>query len=398
MIRKILFCTLIALLSACSTVIELPETSANYNWGISFFTPQTAIYAVNDSLARLFFQIDLKRLNAQSKDSSSMYPLQLSLFRFNTAQTITIDSTERRINLKADSAYHSFTNYLNIPLTTQCTSILEVAFRQPQLSIDDRRYLLLDSAFSVHHAHYCLLENQQFYFASFLRNNQTYTIRSERFKISHKRYVDTLFMAAEAPYSEENQSTNTFSHARIDTAINFKPHTGMVQCFGHDSSLICSFYCGDSLFPQLSKPQDMLNPLIYIQKNVALHRNAKITLDAFWYKLAKQDAEHARELIRVFYNRVQMANTLFTSFKEGWKTDRGMIYIMFGLPTKISYETSAERWTYESDDKRPVLSFVFKRCYRFQNRNDYQLERSQQYTSAWKEAQNSWNNGTVFIY
>ena len=41
--------------------------------------------------------------------------------------------------------------------------------------------------------------------------------------------------------------------------------------------------------------------------------------------------QKAKSLIAIYYNRIQNANLHFTTFKEGWKTDRGMIYVVFGL-------------------------------------------------------------------
>ena len=36
-----------------------------------------------------------------------------------------------------------------------------------------------------------------------------------------------------------------------------------------------------------------------------------------------------------YYRRVRFANEEFTQYKDGWKTDRGMIYILFGPPNQV---------------------------------------------------------------
>jgi hypothetical protein len=36
-----------------------------------------------------------------------------------------------------------------------------------------------------------------------------------------------------------------------------------------------------------------------------------------------------------YYRRVAFANRSFTTFRDGWKTDRGMVYIILGPPDEI---------------------------------------------------------------
>jgi hypothetical protein len=46
-----------------------------------------------------------------------------------------------------------------------------------------------------------------------------------------------------------------------------------------------------------------------------------------------------------YYRRIEFANTNFTSYIEGWRTDRGMVYITLGPPNDI------ERHPFESESK-----------------------------------------------
>jgi GWxTD domain-containing protein len=47
------------------------------------------------------------------------------------------------------------------------------------------------------------------------------------------------------------------------------------------------------------------------------------------------DPKKARKAAALYYRRVAAANQLFSNYKEGWKTVRGMIYILFGSPSFI---------------------------------------------------------------
>jgi GWxTD domain-containing protein len=53
----------------------------------------------------------------------------------------------------------------------------------------------------------------------------------------------------------------------------------------------------------------------------------------------------ARRTIRAYYRRVTQANMLFTSYKEGWKTDMGMVISSFGKPDQINKTKDKEVWT-----------------------------------------------------
>ncbi|NJK87334.1 MAG: GWxTD domain-containing protein [Bacteroidales bacterium] len=101
-------------------------------------------------------------------------------------------------------------------------------------------------------------------------------------------------------------------------------------------------------FPHIRTPQELIEPLAYLSNSVEYNEmknatNKKIVVDNFW--LGKtDDMDRARELIRIYYNRVFLANYYFTTFKPGWKTDRGMIYIIYGPPQATYRSITNEKW------------------------------------------------------
>jgi len=108
------------------------------------------------------------------------------------------------------------------------------------------------------------------------------------------------------------------------------------------------------------------------------------------------DLASARELIRVYYNRVFYANLYFSSYKEGWKTDRGMIYIIFGPPRMLERDSEKETWTYFSRKGGNTAIFEFNRKENQFTNLDYQLERNTNSSSFWREAIESWRKGKVY--
>ena len=92
----------------------------------------------------------------------------------------------------------------------------------------------------------------------------------------------------------------------------------------------------------MNTPEAMIEPLAYLatpdeMEDMRSSPKPKIALDEFWIKCGS-NVDKARELIRIYYTRVLYANFYFTSYKEGWRTERGMIYIIYGPPDKV-YKT-----------------------------------------------------------
>jgi GWxTD domain-containing protein len=55
----------------------------------------------------------------------------------------------------------------------------------------------------------------------------------------------------------------------------------------------------------------------------------------FWDSKDPTEQSPTNELMDEYYRRVAFANRSFTTFREGWKTDRGMVYIILGPPDEI---------------------------------------------------------------
>jgi GWxTD domain-containing protein len=72
----------------------------------------------------------------------------------------------------------------------------------------------------------------------------------------------------------------------------------------------------------------------------------------FWNKRDPDPQTTRNELMEEYYHRIEYANRNFTHYLEGWRTDRGMVYIRFGAPENIErhpFETNSrpyEVWHY----------------------------------------------------
>ena len=102
------------------------------------------------------------------------------------------------------------------------------------------------------------------------------------------------------------------------------------------------------------------------------------------------NTERARNLMRNYFKRVEWANYYFTSYKEGWKTDRGMIYILFGLPEEVYKFSDREVWNFKSPSLK--VTFTFVKSSTLFDPDNYVLIREKKFQETWYEKVDLWRN------
>lgn len=157
--------------------------------------------------------------------------------------------------------------------------------------------------------------------------------------------------------------------------------------------------CFDEDYPKITTAEDLLESIRYLttRQEYDKIRNSKDTkqaVDDFWIQMAG-NKERARVLIRNYYSRVQLANRFFTSYLEGWKSDRGLIFIIFGPPGTIYRTNDSENWNYTQNYYYGTLNFTFDKLNNPFTDNDYKLRRSNYYEMPWYRAVDSWRDGRV---
>ncbi|MFC1553907.1 GWxTD domain-containing protein [candidate division KSB1 bacterium] len=65
------------------------------------------------------------------------------------------------------------------------------------------------------------------------------------------------------------------------------------------------------------------------------HQNKLTLFNTIWKQRDPTPETPRNELRDEYFRRVRYSNSQFSFFNEGWKSDRGMIYILFGAPTEI---------------------------------------------------------------
>ena len=160
-------------------------------------------------------------------------------------------------------------------------------------------------------------------------------------------------------------------------------------------------YTSDENFPGVSSSDDMIDCARYIMSREEFEscKNApdkKKAIDNFWLNIGGSN-ERARELLKRYYNRVREANRQFSSYTQGWKTDRGMIFIVFGRPVNTYKSRKDEIWVYGNEANPATLRFVFNKAQNPYSDNDFVMERSQFYKEPWHTAVDFWRQGHVYL-
>ncbi|WP_290875766.1 GWxTD domain-containing protein [Gracilimonas sp.] len=161
---------------------------------------------------------------------------------------------------------------------------------------------------------------------------------------------------------------------------------------------------GDN-YPLVQSPRELAEPLIYIMEpqeyeqlmRINSNDSLKATVDRFWLTNI-QNSSLARSVISLYYHRVEEANKLFSNFKEGWKTDMGMVYILFGPPFYQTKSLNEIRWAYSYDLNVPEYNFIFRRnksrsdVYPFEH---YVLQRDNVYFQLEYRVRQLWLSGGI---
>ena len=152
-------------------------------------------------------------------------------------------------------------------------------------------------------------------------------------------------------------------------------------------------------FPNVPSYEEMVDMVAYIStrkehESLLAAENKKIALDQYWINMVK-DAEKAKALIREYFRQVEFANILFTDYKEGWMTDRGMIYIVLGSPQEVYFNADRETWIYDGLNSNSKITLTFARVKNILTPNYYVLNRSRSYQPEWFKSITLWRSGSM---
>jgi len=421
----IVFSTLMSCRSTKKVAVDTKDLSYIYNPTRSSFRPGYFINTLSDESAILtvrFLSNDLffSEANPEGVPTAGVV-INVKLFLADQGRILD-DTISYNLNIIKDAGKREY--IYNIPLKIQ-----EGNKYLAEIKILDRLRMMVSQAFIPFNT-LSPLNKYNFISVGYFNKNQLFSqvLRVDEYinLLYSRQPADSLYISYFKPFGEIPdppsmmlpQKTVDYDPIRVvalpysDTLPIMLPREGIFLCSVdrniREGYALMNF--GPS-YPNMTTPEEMIEPLIYLAPAFEIEQmrsssKPKLALDDFWVKYGG-NIEKARELIRIFYTRVVYANVYFTSFTEGWRTERGMIYVIYGPPDKVYKNTEGESWGYRKpvvksswggrySVKEEYLFFNFKQRENVFSDNDFYLSRNETLVTYWDQAILSWRKGIVF--
>lgn len=413
----ILFAIVLFLLS-CSTQQKTKQSANNnlYQKNETELKANYLVYHINDSISQLFYTVSNDVLLYKKRDSSQFFfsDLKIELIISTTDnQVVQNDTAFKTIYDKQKEAvvsqlngnfYFRLKHGKNYNLKINAIDYNKNTFYTQHVYIDkstnqSRQNFLITNTFNEVQFYSYFKPGERIFIES-VRNNAT------KFDID---YFNSNFKIALPPFT--NNTISKFSYTPDSSFIlqqtNNKfeitlPQKGFYHLKTNTETKDgVSLFVYETTFPKIKNEMQMILATRYIMakkefENCLNNPNKKAGIDHFWLEIAGNN-DRARELIRKYYTRVQGANELFTSYQEGWKTDRGMIYTVFGAPTKVLKQQNRETWIYGDLSNPTSVQFNFIKIINPFTDNDFKLERDEVYKERWYQAVDMWRQGKIYL-
>ena len=388
-----------------------------YMPGLNLIDPAYRVFHKNDTLTEVHFRLNSANILYTKKRGDTAFSANI-LIHYELVNSATKALT--------DSASISFTDFRKnkkqklldgtLPIKTLPNHTYDLVVTVNDLTRNHyiKKKITVNRSDIYNNQNYLMLDsNKAVVFKNHFNSNEKVIIKKNEnnpAKSITLKYYNTELPIAKPPFSIDNP----------DEAIVFKPQLISQLDFDSTNHLeyivkekgLYHFQTSEDIktgptlfnfqehFPKVKNPENMIGPMRYIstKKEYVLltdSEDKKLAVDYHWLNLAGS-SERARTLIKEFYTRVESANNYFTSYLEGWKTDRGIIYIIYGSPNVVYKNSEYENWIYGEENNMMSISFTFHQVKNPASTNDYSLSRSPMFKSSWFRAVDSWRNGRVY--
>jgi GWxTD domain-containing protein len=390
--------------------ISLFDISYLYNSERDFTDLKCQVYHVTDTTSVAFVSVSLSDLAYERPPYGGQYQAQYEISYRLMASYESRDILDSVTYRYADSANFGkeveIIHDLNIPAEFGQNYILAVELRDVFRKEEIKDFIPVYKSNRNNQQNFLALTRaRRPLFRSYLREEEQVKIRvndrSHRYLFVRAYFRD--FPVARPPFVQERKTSfnygadSTFVLGIFDGETNYfdLPREGFyhfqTDTVSKQGFTLYRFYEG---FPALITAEHLREPLRYITTKkeydeIMAGGDRKAAVDNFWLSSAGNELR-ARNLIQKYYSGVQEANEFFTSYLEGWRTDRGMIYIIFGKPDVVYRGLQQEEWIYGEPEHRNSLRFTFVQVQNPFSYNDYMLLRSATLKDPWYMKVQTW--------
>lgn len=413
----LLFLLIFGIFSACvtyTTTISNRNIADIYRPNSTPLHPDYKIYHKNDSSSLLiarFFPLELL-FNQANEQQSFNARMKLHYRIFNSYSDMTLsDSASITYLLDKKNIDNEFITHLPVKMVKGKKYLIYIVATDILRKRSSSTFLEVDKTNEDNDQNFSLISTdvQLPFFRNFFRKEEKIGIRYNKKAVDSLLfyYYSTNANLPPPPFSTIpivgfNPEADSIWKLPLNRDLTLKPEKeGLYFCkvdtVAKTGITILNF--GED-YPRIKKPRNLLEPLQYLcsskeYKKITTQKNAKLALDGFWLK-AGRTKERAKELIRIYYSRVKFANLYFSSFTQGWRTDRGMIYVIYGPPTQVFKKDNSETWVYGTSQNLKRINFSFHKIENPYTTEYYQLKRIPSYRTSWFEAIDSWRGGRAF--
>jgi len=391
-----------------------------YDPSSSRIHPQIKVHNYTDSTSLLIELLKTKELLFNQANSENKLLSQVrviyNLYDLNNRQSL-VDSSTTTFKFEKDAEKKNERIEIEINSSTGNNYLLEVITTDLNRNSTAYSFLRIDRTKENGSLDYIFFnkDNDKSYLDFYLKPEQHFGLKH------YKKNIDSLFISffeydfsvPLAPYKLDTLIDNieipdTNWVCYLDS-INYKNFNkeGIYYFSESENQKITSnglslFNFGNK-FPVIRTPEELAKPLEYLgglDSTTAYDSTGKLlklAIDNFWLEKAN-NMDKSRELVKAYYNRVMLANKYFTSYKKGWQTDRGMIYIVYGLPDYLFKSGDEERWIYNPQGIGTGIEFSFKYKESPFTYNHFVLDRDKIKVTGWDDAIEMWNKGEIIYF
>ncbi len=422
--KKAFFYSFLVILAACSTNKKIQKAQREINRTVTA-PPVVAAkpmvvaiksrYLLKDSMSvKIFMELDIENLRTdkvvqQLNDNFRFnYLLQPDYGVRERISSGKIDITEQNVFLKDDRVLVSFdiARPKNLPKGLLLTEIFQLDDNKKSNNdlVIDFNGMRLNDRFGVFINGFSIPV-----FRNFINKNDSFQLKSV---LSHPRSLYLIrykndFTPAQSPMATTVRPS--IASLTIEETIKVEANTfiklekeGLYQAV-EDTNVTSSGFglmLVDERFPRITRPEILVKPLVYMTtsqelKSINENADAKQALDKFFLAITSGNQMVSKKIIKNYYGRIEQANRLFTSYKEGWKTDKGMVYVVLGPPNKVQRSRDREVWIYSQSQNFSEIIFTFNRKPNQFTENYYELVRYPEYQAYWYPFVEAWRTGNV---
>lgn len=417
--KIITYSLLFLVIAACTTGAKTSSKTQNNNYkrdGSTIY-PQFAIFHINDSISELHFKINSKELLYMRQDGvnfSSNIVISYRLIASYDSKEIIDSASVRLVDINNDDSNKSLVGKILVKARSPRSYFLRITISDLNRNLDVTNVIAIEKGNDLNRQNFMvtskITEAPLFHNYFKLGEELVITYKAKLSVNIYVRYYNRDFNLAPPPFSMTEPKSFIYRPDSTyvlllskDGSVNFSTMKKGFYHFQLDTSKrdgLTLFNYSDN-FPDIKRADDMVPSLRYITSKeeyteLISSTNKKSSVEKFWINCTGNN-ERAKEIIRKYYNRVQDANNYFTSYLEGWKTDRGMLYLIYGAPNVIYRTANSETWIYGEENNINSLQYIFSKVNNPFTENDYALERSGSYKQPWYVAVDIWRQGRTYL-